>query len=126
MTEPDLLKILRMDATQNGMRLFRNNTGTGWTGKIKRTTDGGVYINPARPLHSGLCKGSADLIGWIPVKITPEMVGSTVAVFAAVEAKTGRLKLTKEQHNFLDAVNSAGGVGIVARESDGKYILEVE
>jgi ribosomal protein S19 len=42
----------------------------------------------ADPVQFGLCKGSADLIGWKRVTVTPEMVGSTVAVFTSIEVKT--------------------------------------
>jgi hypothetical protein len=75
-----------------------------------------VLIHDARPLHAGLCEGSSDLIGWTPVTITPDMVGTTIAVFTAVEVKTGRVRVTEAQTRFLDAVTAAGGIARVARE----------
>jgi protein involved in polysaccharide export with SLBB domain len=44
------------------------------------------------------------------------MVGTTVAVFTAVEVKTGRVPVTAAQTRFLDAVTAAGGIARVTRE----------
>jgi hypothetical protein len=126
MTESNLLKQIQVAATNVNARLFRNNVALAWAGKIFRATNwltvkigpGDVLIREARPVHAGLCKGSSDLIGWTPVKITGEHVGHTLAVFTAVEAKTGRVQTTKEQQNFIDQVNSAGGFGVIARSVD--------
>jgi hypothetical protein len=82
--------------------LFRNNTGT------LRDANG-------RPVSFGLCKGSADLIGWRTVTITPEMVGQQVAVFTSIEVKTASGRLTPEQRQWLAAVETAGGIAGVAR-----------
>ena len=125
MKEGSLLHRLALATSDHGARLFRNNTGTGWTGDayIHRAPprniqigNGDVLIRRARPLHAGLCVGSPDLVGWQTIIVTPEMVGKRVSVFAGVEAKTGRLKPTVEQQSFLAAVNHAGGVAIIARE----------
>ena len=65
----------------------------------------------------GLARGSADLIGWRTVVVTPEMVGTRLAVFLSIEVKTptGRLRLTPQQHNWQAAVLAAGGIAGVAR-----------
>jgi hypothetical protein len=63
----------------------------------------------------GLVTGGSDLIGWTEMTITPEMVGSTLAVFTAVELKTGAQRPTREQTAFLGAVKRAGGLSGVAR-----------
>jgi hypothetical protein len=115
-------------------RLFRNNTGTGWTGsKILRSDHEGARLPPgsvlildARPLHAGLCVGSADVIGWRTVTITAPMIGKAVALFTAIECKTGSGRLTAEQKAFLEAVQRAGGIGGVARSvHDAKTLLAV-
>jgi hypothetical protein len=95
-----------------GARLFRCNTGIGWVGKA---TVNGRYtiIEDARVLHAGLTQGGSDLIGWTPVVITQDMVGQTVAMFTALEIKTGRQKARPEQQAFLDAVRAAGGIAAV-------------
>lgn len=102
-------------ATDLGARLFRNNVGTGWTGDVTRNRDGSITIRNPRPLHAGLAPGSADLIGWRPVEITPEMVGQTLAVFASVETKTARGRVHDGQRRWCEAVEVAGGMAGIAR-----------
>lgn len=101
-----------------GIRLFRQNVGTGWTGDITRLKDGSILIKNPRPLQAGLCKGSSDLIGWRSVTVTPEMVGRRVALFLAVEVKGDRGRATPEQRNFIDRVRLDGGLAGVARTVD--------
>jgi hypothetical protein len=94
------------------LRLFRNNTGSLPDPRTKR------------PVQFGLCKGSADLIGWKQVTITPDMVGQKMAVFASIEVKTSTGRLTPEQSNWLSVVQAAGGVAGVARSvEDAQQIL---
>lgn len=100
-----------------GLRLFRNNTGQGWVGRMLQNKDGRVTLDNARPLHAGLCTGSADLIGIAPMEIKPEHVGLTVGVFVAVETKAGT-GLSEEQQDFLSFIHRAGGVAIVAAKMD--------
>jgi hypothetical protein len=66
----------------------------------------------------GLCKGSADLIGWKRVTVTPDMVGQQVAVFLSIEVKTLTGRIRPEQQQWLDAVQAAGGIAGVARSVD--------
>ena len=94
MTEKSLLNKIQL-SLPNFFRLFRNNTGRGWVGKTNHK-NGNVFIENARPLNAGLTKGSSDLIGWTSIEITPDMVGKKVAIFTAIEAKTGRQKPKKE------------------------------
>jgi len=124
MKESELLKLIQLKATALGARLFRNNVGVGWNGKSEfiqqentyRLYPGDVVIRHARKFHAGLCKGSSDLIGWVPIKITQDMVGQTFAVFLAAEGKTGKQKTTPEQEAFIGAVNAAGGRAVVIRD----------
>ena len=92
------------------MRLFRNNTGT------LRDANG-------RPVQFGLARGSADLIGWSSVTITPDMVGQTVAVFTSIEVKSAAGRLRPEQQQWLDAVSAAGGIAGVARSVEDARVL---
>ena len=66
-------------------------------------------------MQFGLCKGSADLIGWKQVTVTPEMVGQQVAVFTSIEVKTPTGRIRPEQQQWLDTVQAAGGIAGVAR-----------
>lgn len=85
------------------LRMFRNQVG-----QLPDPRTG-------RPVQFGLARGSADLIGWRTVTITPEMVGQRLAVFTSLEIKTATGRLTPAQHNWLGAVRSAGGIAGVAR-----------
>ena len=97
------------------IRLFRNNVGTAWMGQEKRLPDGALLIRDPRRVVFGLHKGSSDLIGWQEVTITPDMVGSKIARFLAIEVKSKRGRVGALQENFLRVVNASGGVGGVAR-----------
>jgi hypothetical protein len=68
--------------------------------------------------------GGSDLIGYRRVRVTPEMVGQDVAVFAAVEVKTPRGRIKPEQQQFVDHIRGAGGIAGIARSVDeAKNIL---
>lgn len=95
-------------------RLFRNNVGTGYQGKVA-TLNGKRCIIEPRFITFGLCVGSSDLIGWTEVEITPDMVGKKVAVFTAVEVKIGKRKTTDLQNNFINTVLFAGGIAKVEK-----------
>ena len=107
--------------------LFRNNCGTAWTGDVTTLKDGSVLIRNPRILHAGLCAGSSDLIGWRSLTITPEMVGQTVAVFAALEVKSKTGRATAGQKNFCQRVTEAGGfAGIVKSPDEAKKTLAID
>lgn len=113
--ERDITNPILKAASKLGARLFRQNTGVGWIGRTLRRSEGTLTLADPRPLHAGLCVGSSDVIGWTPVVITPDMVGARVAVFTALEVKTGRLKATEEQERFIEAVRAGGGIAGVVR-----------
>jgi len=92
-------------------KIFRNNVGVAWIGQSVKLKSGDVLIKNPRIFHAGLCKGSSDLIGWTTKTITPEMVGSKVAVFTAIEVKkTEKSPVRPEQVKFIDAVKRDGGM----------------
>lgn len=87
-------------------RLFRNNVGQ-------------LVDAQGKHVRYGVCNpGGSDLIGWHSVTVTPDMVGSKVAVFLAVEVKGPKGRATKEQLAFVDAVNRAGGLARVCRSDE--------
>jgi len=98
--------------------LFRNNVG------LCTTRDGSV-------IRYGLHKGSADFIGLKSVLITPEMVGTTLAVFVSVEVKHSNWKPAKtpsqheiEQNNWRDQMLKRGAIaGYVTSEEDLAKLL---
>lgn len=120
-----LAQVLRAIGLYAGLRVFRNNTGTGWTGNNIQRHGSMVTIHDARPLEAGLIKGSSDLIGWQSVTITPDMVGKKVAIFVALEVKSPIGRATPEQLNFIRNVNEAGGIaGVVRSPEDAEKILK--
>ena len=127
MLESNIQKLIMLAVSKLGTTtVFRNNVGMGWTGKSRRISSpvtvklmpGDVVIQQARPLHSGLCEGSSDLIGWTTREITPEMVGKKVAVFTAVEIKTQSGKVSAQQLNFINRLRECGGIAGIARSPE--------
>jgi hypothetical protein len=83
--------------------VFRNNQG------VAHYPDGSV-------VRYGLANpGGSDLIGWTSRTVTPEMVGKKIAIFTAVEVKIATGRTSDAQRNFLQAVETAGGIAVVAR-----------
>lgn len=111
--ETDLQQRIRLAlGTRSDLRLFRNQVG-----QLPDPRTG-------RPVQFGLARGSADLIGWRTVTITPEMVGQRIAVFTSLEIKTPTGRLAPAQRNWLHAVDQAGGIAGVARSvSDALQIV---
>ena len=98
--------------THPEIRLFRNQVG-----QLPDPRTG-------RPVQFGLARGSADLIGWRTITITPDMVGQQLAVFTSIEVKTPTGRLSPAQHAWLGVVRNAGGIAGVARSvRDANEIL---
>lgn len=116
-TEGPFLRQLLLRLTAAGYRLFRNQVGLGWFGEFVGKQGDLTLLRNARQYRCGLTVGASDLIGWKAVKITPDMVGSRLAVFVAIEAKTGKVRVTPDQARFLAAVQESGGEGRVERDS---------
>ena len=113
-TESDIMRRIQVALSRVGARVFRNNVGLAWQGKVLRFPEtryievhpSDIVIRGARPIHYGLCEGSSDLIGW-----------TKTGQFLAVEAKN-TTKPTVEQTSFIGAVNWAGGVAFIAHSPD--------
>ena len=102
--ETDLQQRIRLAlGTHPHTRLFRNQVGS-----LPDPRTG-------RLVTFGLARGSADLIGWRTVTVTPDMVGTRLAVFCSIEVKTATGKLRPEQQAWLGVVRGAGGIAGVAR-----------
>jgi hypothetical protein len=89
--------------SRTDLRLFRNQVG-----QLPDPRTG-------RPVQFGLARGSADLIGWRTITVTPEMVGQQLAVFTSIEVKTERGHVRPEQHAWQRTVSAAGGIAGIAR-----------
>lgn len=112
MSEAAIQQDIRLALGQTpGLRVFRQNVG--------------AYKDPrsGRVIRYGLHTGSADLIGWHSVVITPAMVGHRFARFVSIEVKTPTGRLSPEQETWQAAVQKAGGIAVVARSVDDVRFL---
>lgn len=111
---------IRLDASQHGFDLWRNNVGA-------------CQDIHGRLIRYGLCNESkkqnkqiksSDLIGIRPVLITPEMIGQVLGVFMAVETKKSDWIFDNNderaiaQKAFHDIVLKNGGFAGFARNVD--------
>lgn len=96
-------------------RLFRNNRGLFWAGKVIDRTETTVTLAFPRQVEAGLVNGASDLIGATQVTITPDMVGQTVAIFTAGEVKRPRVAVPSHQQQFVDFIREFGGFAEVIR-----------
>jgi hypothetical protein len=111
MSEQAIQQRIRLACSRGRVRLWRNNTG-------RLRDERGQLVT------FGLCPGSADLIGYRSVTVTPDMVGQTLAQFAAVEVKTPTGRPTPEQTAFLEHITAAGGLAGIARSvEEARQIL---
>lgn len=98
--------------TRPDCRLFRNQVG-----QLPDPRTG-------RPVQFGLARGSADLIGWRTLVITPDMVGQRIAVFTSIEVKTPTGRIRPDQQAWLNTVQAAGGIAGIARSvQDSENLL---
>jgi hypothetical protein len=125
MSESNIQNLILLDVGKlTNVRLFRNNTGTGWQGKTLQHNGTRLVLESPRPLNAGLCKGSSDLVGWTEKIITADMVGQKIAIFTAIECKTATGRPTTEQLNFIERVRNAGGFAGIARSpEDARKIM---
>ena len=105
MTETQLLAEIRLALGRDPrVVLWRNNTG--------------MAEQQGRPVRYGLCVGSSDLVGIVTM-------ASGVGRFLALEVKTERGRVSREQEQFLGVVNARGGYGVVVRSvEDARAAVE--
>lgn len=106
-TESDILKLVHVETSKYGARVFRNNVGMAYAGSDVQWVGRDVIIKNARIIHFGLGEGSSDLIGF-----------TRTGRFLAIETKTATGRVTDKQQNFINQVNAFGGVGFIARGLD--------
>lgn len=127
MTETALIRRLMLAAPKYGARLMRNNVGQGLMIQHPDPATRNALIQRCIAMAEaaggsgyrvqfGLCEGSSDLIGFLPVDITPDLVGQRVAVFTAIEGKSATGRPTERQRAFLAMVEAHGGIAAVVRE----------
>lgn len=118
---------IRLDAAQQGIDLWRNNTGA-------------YQDDTGRWVRYGLCNDSkkqndrvksSDYVGQTPTLITQEMVGQVLGIFTAVETKPSGWRLLPSdkrgfaQKAFHDIVLIGGGyAGFASTVADFRRIIK--
>ena len=74
---------VRLEANKQGCRLYKNNTGVAFD-KYNRPVFFGLGNEGKKNKDSDR---TPDWVGWHNVVITPDMVGKTLPVFLAIDAK---------------------------------------
>lgn len=119
MNETNILQRIRLAIGRlPNVKIFRQNCGQAWMGKVIRRTADTLTIQDPRPVQFGLHPGSADLIGWQTIEIMPEHVGQKLAVFTSIEVKTETGRVKPDQENWQQQVLKAGGRAFVARSEE--------
>jgi hypothetical protein len=97
--------IREFSATRDDLVLWRNNSG------VAQDSSGHTVRYGVGP------RGASDWIGYKVVEITEGMVGKSVAVFTACEAKAPDAGAPDDaQIRFINRVNNAGGIALIVRE----------
>lgn len=109
-SEAAILNDLRLEASEQGARLWRNNVGA-------TMTNTGSYIrfglaNDSMAVNQAI--KSADLIGIKPIIITEEHIGKQLGVFLSREVKKPGWQYTgnareRAQLAWIDLINFLGG-----------------
>lgn len=110
MKESAVTSHIRLDAAQQGLLLWRNNSGA-----YKDEYGNFIRYGLGSFIPEKDKKASSDYIGITPVFITPDMVGRVLGVFTAIEMKPDGWKILPSdkralyQQNFHDIVKQNGG-----------------
>lgn len=120
MAESSVQAEIRLLASKKGWRLFRNNCGV-------------LPDRNGRPVRFGLANDSrtmnqtyksGDLIGIMPLVITPAHVGRTLGIFTSIECKhpdwtpSESDERYQAQCRWRDLINSLGGYAVITNRSD--------
>ena len=103
--ETKLQRLIMVELSKAGHTVWRNETGRFWTGKPIHRDGQVVTLSNAHMIPVGLCVGSSDLIG----------IQGATGRFFAIEVKTEKGRVTKEQQQFIDRVIAQGGIAGIAR-----------
>lgn len=101
---------VRLEAARKGVRLFRNNVGALKDERGRLVRYG--LANDSKQVNE-ICK-SGDLIGWRPLLIGPQHMGTVVAQFVSRECKEPGWRYTGTERevaqlNWAQLVTAGGG-----------------
>lgn len=96
--------------TQQALKVLNLKGFNAW-----RQNNGAVYDPVKKVFRAGqTMKGVSDILGY----------HRHTGVIVAVEIKTGADKLSVWQEAFLEAINKAGGIGLVVRKIEDLQIIK--
>ena len=111
-SETNVWKAVQLALSPRGYRLFRNQRYKGPIVRNGQITEAWADCGVGGD-------GGSDLIGFKIVTVTPDMVGTRIAVFSAIECKTKHGRVEPEQVAFVNGVEYAGGIsGFVRSQED--------
>lgn len=123
MTESALYPQIMQAFSRGPTRVFRQNAGTAWQGKIIEQSPSRLVLAYPRAIRLGT-PGMSDLGGITSVLITPEMIGQLIGVDVQIECKFGTGRATAEQNAYIQTILALGGRAGIARsvEEAGRII----
>ena len=107
--ESSIQNEVQIALSQAGHYNLRINSGQFWGGSIL-AHDGARLVLEHPTKIMGAPAGTSDIIGCVTRTITPEMVGQTVAIFAALEVKRPGERPEKHQERYLALMRSRGAI----------------
>ena len=100
---------IQIALSRAGYYNLRVNSGQFWGGEVL-SHDGQMLLLKHPTKIAGAPAGTSDIIGCITCVITPDMVGQTVAIFAACEVKQPGQRPEKHQERYLAIMRSRGAI----------------
>lgn len=126
MSESQLLADILLGCSRGPVRLWRQNSGVAWQGKIVSQDAHRLVLSPYYAVKLAP-EGTSDLGGLVSITVTEAMLGRAVAIYAGIEAKAPTGRVTPAQRSFCDmVVNSGGRAGIARSVEDARKILTGE
>ena len=114
MTESSLYPQIMEAFSRGPTRVFRQNAGVAWQGKIIDQSPSRLVLAFPRAIRLG-CPGMADLGGLTSVVITPDMIGQRLGVDIQIEAKSRIGRASPEQLAYIATMQSLGARAGIAR-----------
>ncbi len=123
MSESDLYGEILREHSNGATRVFRQNAGMAYQGRVVERTPHRLILAPWYPIRLGIA-GMSDLGGLTSVLVTESMLGQQVGIDIAIECKAGRARPTEEQAAYIAMVQRLGGRAGIARsvEEAGRII----
>jgi hypothetical protein len=122
-SEAQLLADILLAHSRGNVRLWRQNSGTAWQGRIVSQDHSRLVLSPYYAIKLAP-EGTSDIGGLVSEIITADMVGRSIAVYTGIEGKTKTGRVSPAQQAFLDMVLKMGGrAGIARSVEDARRIL---